>query len=136
MPLRIYCNGVFDLCHIGHIKHFEQASQLGDVIIGVHSDEDVATYKRTPLQTLIERVETVKLMKFVSEVITNAPLITTIQFMQEHNLDLVLISPEYDTENDHYYTEPRNANKVIVGDRYPHMSTSEIINRIKLLGYC
>jgi cytidyltransferase-like protein len=133
MPLRIYCNGVFDLCHIGHIKQFEQAYTLGDVIVGVHSDEDVATYKRTPIQTTIERTETVRLMKFVSEVIIDAPLITTNKFMQEHNLDLVLISPEYDTENDHYYTEPRNANKVIVGNRYPHMSTSIIISRIKLM---
>ena len=132
MPLKIYCNGVFDLCHIGHIKQFEQASKLGDVIVGIHSDEDVATYKRTPIQTMLERVETVKLMKFVSKVIPNAPLVTTNQFMQEHNLDLILISPEYDKETDHYYKEPRNSNKVIVGNRYPYMSTSEIIKRIKL----
>ena len=45
MP-RIYCNGVFDLCHIGHIKQFEQASKYGHVVVGVHSDADVSTYKR------------------------------------------------------------------------------------------
>lgn len=130
MP-RIYCNGVFDLCHIGHIKQFEQASKFGEVIVGVHSDVDVASYKRFPIQTTEERVETVKQMKWVSEVIPNAPLVTTCEFMKAHGLDLILISPEYDNPGDHYYAEPRAANKVIVGSRYPHMSTSEIVSRIK-----
>ena len=29
----VQCHGVFDLLHIGHIKHFEQAKQLGDILI-------------------------------------------------------------------------------------------------------
>ena len=29
----ILCHGVFDLLHIGHIKHFEQAKKLGDILI-------------------------------------------------------------------------------------------------------
>ena len=130
MP-RIYCNGVFDLCHIGHIKQFEQASKYGQVVVGVHSDADVVTYKRYPIQTTIERVETVKLMKWVDEVIANAPLVTTLQFMQANNLDFIFISPEYDSPLDLYYAEARAIDKVIVGTRYPAMSTSEIISRIK-----
>ena len=128
---RIYCNGVFDLCHIGHIKQFEQASKYGQVVVGVHSDADVATYKRYPIQTTIERVETVKLMKWVDEVIPNAPLVTTLEFMQLNNIDFILISPEYDSPTDHYYAEPRAVGKVLVGTRYPQMSTSEIVTRIK-----
>ena len=27
----VHCHGVFDLMHVGHIRHFEQAKQLGDV---------------------------------------------------------------------------------------------------------
>ena len=130
MP-RIYCNGVFDLCHIGHIKQFEQASKYGQVVVGVHSDADVATYKRYPIQTTIERVETLKLMKWVDEVIPNAPLVTTLKFMQANNIDFILISPEYDSLTDHYYAEPRAVGKVLVGTRYQEMSTSEIVTRIK-----
>ena len=29
----IHCHGVFDLLHIGHIRHFEQAKKLGDVLV-------------------------------------------------------------------------------------------------------
>lgn len=29
----VHCHGVFDLLHIGHIRHFEQAKMLGDVLV-------------------------------------------------------------------------------------------------------
>src|SRR5437762_7877076 len=29
----VHCHGVFDLLHIGHVRHFEQAGQLGDVLV-------------------------------------------------------------------------------------------------------
>lgn len=29
----VHCHGVFDLMHIGHIRHFEQARTLGDVLL-------------------------------------------------------------------------------------------------------
>ncbi len=29
----IHCHGVFDLLHIGHVRHFEQARKFGDVLV-------------------------------------------------------------------------------------------------------
>src|SRR4030043_2067403 len=29
----VYCHGVFDLLHIGHIRHLEQARRMGDVLV-------------------------------------------------------------------------------------------------------
>ncbi len=29
----IYCHGVFDLLHIGHIRYFDQARQMGDILV-------------------------------------------------------------------------------------------------------
>jgi len=29
----VQCHGVFDLLHIGHVRHFEEARQLGDVLV-------------------------------------------------------------------------------------------------------
>lgn len=29
----VHCHGVFDLLHLGHIRHFQQARQLGDILI-------------------------------------------------------------------------------------------------------
>ena len=34
------CHGVFDLLHIGHIKHFEQAKKIVDVlVVSITSDK-------------------------------------------------------------------------------------------------
>ena len=29
----VQCHGVFDLMHIGHIRHFEEAKAMGDVLV-------------------------------------------------------------------------------------------------------
>jgi len=29
----VHCHGVFDLLHIGHIRYFEQAKRMGDVLV-------------------------------------------------------------------------------------------------------
>lgn len=29
----VHCHGVFDLLHVGHIRHFEQAHKLGDILV-------------------------------------------------------------------------------------------------------
>ena len=29
----VHCHGVFDIVHIGHIKHFEEAKKKGDKLI-------------------------------------------------------------------------------------------------------
>ena len=29
----VHCHGVFDLLHIGHIRHFEEAKRLGDILV-------------------------------------------------------------------------------------------------------
>ena len=29
----VHCHGVFDLLHVGHVRHFEQARKLGDLLV-------------------------------------------------------------------------------------------------------
>ena len=29
----VHCHGVFDLLHVGHIKHFKEAKKLGDLVV-------------------------------------------------------------------------------------------------------
>ena len=46
----VHCHGVFDLLHIGHIRHFEQAKKLGDLlVVTVTPDDDVHTSSSTLL---------------------------------------------------------------------------------------
>ena len=48
----VHCHGVFDLLHIGHIKHFQEAKTFGDVlIVTITSDEFVRKGPNRPAFT-------------------------------------------------------------------------------------
>ena len=45
----IMVSGGFDPVHVGHIRMIRAAAKYGDVIIGLLTDEALASYKRVPL---------------------------------------------------------------------------------------
>lgn len=56
-----YLPGVFDLLHNGHINIINKTIQACDIaIIGIHTDEFVAQYKRRPIQTQEERLQAIQ----------------------------------------------------------------------------
>ena len=59
-----YSDGVFDLLHIGHLKHFQKCKKHCDfLIVGVFSDELTSLYKRRPFIPFKERIELVEALK-------------------------------------------------------------------------
>ena len=66
----VYTSGTFDLLHVNHIKMIEYARALGDLlIVGVNTDELVATYKSVPIIPFDERIALVKALRFPDIVI-------------------------------------------------------------------
>lgn len=127
----VYICGVFDLTHYGHMKHFVEAAKMGNrLIVGVHSDKDVESYKRKPALSMNERGTTVGLCGVVSEVIMNAPLITTREFIEKHNIHVVGCSTEYDSKEDKYYADPREMGILKIVPRVDGVSTSDIRQRV------
>ena len=55
MSKTVYLSFSTDIIHSGHIALIRRAQQLGDLVIGVLSDEAVASYKRYPLVPASER---------------------------------------------------------------------------------
>ena len=49
MPKTVYVAVSTDILHGGHIALIKNASTLGDVMIGLFTDEAVASYKEFPL---------------------------------------------------------------------------------------
>ncbi len=67
----IYVGGTFDLFHYGHARFLEQCSKYGKVIVAINTDDFCERYKRKPVLTLGERIESVAACKWVDEVIVN-----------------------------------------------------------------
>jgi cytidyltransferase-like protein len=43
----VLCHGAFDLVHVGHLNHFEEARSLGDVLVVTVTADDFITKKRS-----------------------------------------------------------------------------------------
>lgn len=130
--VNVYVSGVWDLLHLGHMKHFEFVSKLGNrLLVGVHDDIDVESYKRTPTLTMEERAISASHCKGVSNVIKSAPLVLTKDFINKHNIHKVVTSVEYDDPEDEYYRVPREMGILYIIDRIPGISTTDIMKRIK-----
>jgi len=68
----VHCHGVFDLLHIGHIRHFEEARKHGDVLmVTVTPDQFVNKGTNRPVFTGALRVEAIAALEVVDFVAIN-----------------------------------------------------------------
>ncbi len=68
----VHCHGVFDLLHIGHIKHFEEAKMLGDIlIVTVTADDFVNKGPNRPAFTSSLRMEAISSLGAIDYVVEN-----------------------------------------------------------------
>lgn len=62
----IFCNGAFDIIHVGHVRYLYGAKAEGDIlVVGINTDESIRRYKgpNRPLQPLAARMEIVAAFK-------------------------------------------------------------------------
>jgi len=143
MPLlqvcrNVYCDGIYDLCHIGHKNLFKRALKQGNrLFVGVVGDKDANAYKRPPVMTAAEREIEVAACRCVTKVIPNSPCFgLTEEFIKVHRIHVVAFGEEYqerfpNPDDDPYYKVPRKMGIAIPMPRTEGFSTSEIIKRIQ-----
>ncbi|XP_038903703.1 ethanolamine-phosphate cytidylyltransferase isoform X2 [Benincasa hispida] len=94
-PIRVYMDGCFDMMHYGHCNALRQARALGDqLVVGVVSDAEITANKGPPVTPLNERMIMVNAVKWVDEVIPDAPYAITEDFMRklfdEYKIDYII----------------------------------------------
>lgn len=69
---KVFVSGCYDLLHSGHVEFFKQASQYGDLYVGIGSDATYLEYKhRKPMFPQEERLFMVQSIKYVKEAYVN-----------------------------------------------------------------
>ena len=67
----VLVTGGFDPLHSGHISYFKEAKKLGDkLVVGLNSDEWLTRKKGKPFMPIKERVEIIRNLKMVDDVLT------------------------------------------------------------------
>ena len=119
-----------DLFHFGHVNFLKQASEIGDyLIVGIHSDETVQNYKRSPIMTIEERISVVASCRYVDEVTPNAPLIIDLKWIKKHNIHLVVHGDDFSEDLLQLcYKIPIDMGIFKKGPYTPGYSTTDITN--------
>ncbi len=114
MPVcrNVYCDGVYDLCHIGHKTLFRNALMFGNrLFVGVVGHKDTSAYKRPPIMTHDERCAAeVEACKSVTKVIPKCPCFgLTKEFLDFHQIHVVAFGEEYLERYPNPNDDPYNA---------------------------
>ena len=88
----IYIDGTFDLLHPGHIQFFKECKKYGTyLIVGVISDDNVKSYKRTPIINLENRCIMLENIRIVDKVIKDCPFFSISEdFLNKYSINTVI----------------------------------------------
>ncbi|CAF1008234.1 unnamed protein product [Rotaria sordida] len=133
---RVWMDGCYDMVHFGHANACRQAKQMGNyLIVGVHSDEEITKHKGPPVFTEQERYKMVRAIKWVDQVVENAPYVTTLETLEEYNCafcvhgdDITVTADGVDT-----YHIVKAAGRYRECKRTQGVSTTDLVGRMLLL---
>lgn len=135
--VRVYMDGCFDLMHYGHANALRQAKALGDeLVVGLVSDEEIIANKGPPVLSMDERLALVSGLKWVDEVITDAPYAITETFLNrlfhEYNIDYVIHGddPCLLPDGTDAYAAAKKAGRYKQIKRTEGVSSTDIVGRI------
>jgi len=93
---KVYVAMSADLIHHGHLNIIKEARKLGEVIVGLLTDEAIASYKRLPYLSYKQRKIIVENMKGVKRVIP--------QYTLDYVPNLIKLKPDYVVHGDDWRT--------------------------------
>ena len=84
---KVYVGMSADLVHPGHMNILKVAAELGEVTVGLLTDEAIASYKRLPYMKYEQRKAVIENIKGVAKVIPQATL--------DYRSNLEALKPDY-----------------------------------------
>ena len=92
MKKKVYVALSADILHSGHINILKKASNLGDVTVGLLTDEAIGEYKKIPTLNYNQRKIVVESLSMVKNVIP--------QYFKDYRPNLIKLKPDYVVHGD------------------------------------
>ena len=99
MSKTVYVGMSADLVHPGHLNVLERAAELGEVIVGLLTDQAIASYKRVPYMTYEQRRAVVESLRYVARVVPQSTL--------DYVPNLRELRPDFVVHGDDWQTGPQ-----------------------------
>lgn len=119
---KVFVSGCYDLLHSGHVEFFRQASQYGDLYVGIGSDATILEYKHhKTVYSEQERLFMVKSIRYVKDAFINAgsgimDFIPTVEALKP---DVLVVNSDGDKEEKRQFCKERGIEYVVLS-RDPH----------------
>lgn len=123
---KVFVSGCYDLLHSGHVEFFRQASQYGDLYVGIGSDATILEYKHhKTVYSEQERLFMVKSIRYVKDAFINAgsgimDFIPTVDALKP---DILVVNADGDKEEKRQFCRERGIEYVVL-ERVPHYDPS------------
>ncbi|POY71583.1 putative Choline-phosphate cytidylyltransferase [Rhodotorula taiwanensis] len=134
-PVRIYADGVYDLLHYGHMLQLRQCKLMFPsvyLLVGVCSSALVEQHKSHPVFSSEERYESMRHIRWVDEVIEEAPWQVDQEFIDKWQIDYIAHDeePYASAGKEDVYAFAKSIGSFLPTKRTNGISTSELLQRI------
>jgi len=119
--MKVFVSGCYDLLHSGHVEFFRQASQYGDLYVGIGSDATIMEYKHhATLYPEQERLFMVKSIRYVKDAFINkgSGIMDFIPTVEALKPDRFVVNADGSSEEKRRFCEERNIEYIVL-DRTP-----------------
>lgn len=119
---KVFVSGCYDLLHSGHVEFFRQASQYGDLYVGIGSDQTILHYKNhKTVYSEQERLFMVKSIRYVKDAYINAgdgilDFLPTLDIVKP---DILVVNSDGGSDSKRKVCEERGIAYVVL-ERDPH----------------
>lgn len=119
---RVFVTGCFDMLHSGHVAFLEEAAKLGDVYIGIGSDETVAKLKgRYPINNQSERKYMLEALRCITRCTINdgSGIMDFVDNRDAQSADILFVNEDGHTPEKESFCRKHNL-EYVISRRIPH----------------
>lgn len=135
---RVFVSGCYDMLHSGHVAFFKEASQYGDLYVGIGSDKTIEELKnRKTVCSEKERLYMVKSIRYVTDACINngSGMMDFVESVERFKPDVFVVNSDGGSDTKRKFCEDRGIEYVVL-NRQPEeglkaRSTTSLRNEVK-----